>query len=368
MLCALEFSESICYIASMSDILTDTKCIDLFCGIGGLTHGLEKEHVRVVAGIDIDPDCRTGYEENNLARFVASDIAEVTPEDLSKLYVGARVRVLVGCAPCQPFSGLNRAGLSSDKVAPLRRFGELVSDLRPEIVSMENVRGLAQPGKYPVFREFLNLLHAHGYSVSCNIVDASDYGVPQKRVRLVLLASRLGEIRLIHPTHLEKVTVRDAIGHLPTLEAGGADPIDVLHRAVRMNELNRRRIEATPKDGGDSVSWPDELLPNCYRRASGRSYRYTVYGRMWWDKPAPTITTKCVGFGNGRFGHPEQNRSITLREAALLQTFPPEYQFVHRDRPVPVTAVARFIGNAVPVRLGQVIGNSIRTHIAERCC
>ncbi len=340
-----------------------TKVVDLFCGIGGLTHGLQLEGFNVVAGIDNDPTCRYGYETNNNARFIDNDIANISSEEVAELFKGANIRILVGCAPCQPYSGLNRKGPSEAKMAPLKKFGEYVAHLKPEIVSMENVRGLAKADKYPVFQEFLTVLKENGYEYKYTVVDTSDYGVPQKRHRLVLLASRMGPISLISPTHSnKKVTVRDVIGDFPPIEDGEIHTDDTLHRAVKMNDLNKRRIMATPADGGDAEAWDPSLLPECYKRDSGRSYMHTVYGRMRWDEPAPTMTTNCVGFGNGRFGHPVQHRAISLREAAAFQTFPPYYQFTPGNI-ASMTHVAKFIGNAVPVQLGRVIAQSIRQHL-----
>ncbi|HVA10765.1 MAG TPA: DNA cytosine methyltransferase, partial [Candidatus Dormibacteraeota bacterium] len=316
------------------------------------------------AGIDNDPTCKFGYETNNKARFITNDIANVSSKEIADLFKGADIRVLVGCAPCQPYSGLNRKGPTESKMAPLKKFAEYVAELRPEIVSMENVRGLATENKYPVFKDFLRTLETNGYHYKYVIVDTSDYGVPQKRHRLVLLASRLGPISLILPTHKDnKVTVRDAIGNLPPVDDGEAHTSDPLHRAVKMNALNKKRIMATPANGGDASAWDTELLPDCYRRESGKSYMHTVYGRMRWEEPSPTMTTNCTGFGNGRFGHPEQHRAITLREAARFQTFPDSYRFTELGNKIPVTHLAKFIGNAVPVQLGQVIAQSINQHL-----
>lgn len=341
------------------------KVVDLFCGIGGLTHGLQLEGFNVVAGIDNDVTCKFGYEANNNARFVANDIANVSASEIAQMFGDADVKVLVGCAPCQPYSGLNRRGPTEEKMTPLKKFGEYVTELKPDIVSMENVRGLAKENKYPVFKDFLRTLEENGYQYEYVIVDTSDYGIPQKRHRLVLLASRLGPISLIAPTHKnKKVTVRDRISDLPPVEDGEVNFADPLHRAVKMNDINKKRIKATPPDGGDASSWDRSLLPACYLKESGRSYMHTVYGRMRWDEPAPTMTTNCTGFGNGRFGHPEQHRAITLREAARIQTFPDTYKFTESSEKVPTTHIAKFIGNAVPVDLGRVIGRSIDRHLA----
>lgn len=348
----------------MSKRKPKVKVVDLFCGIGGLTHGLQLEGFNVVAGIDNDITCKFGYEANNNARFIADDIANVSSSVLADLFSGADIRVLVGCAPCQPYSGLNRKGPTESKMAPLKKFGEYVAELRPEIVSMENVRGLAHENKYPVFKDFLETLEENGYQYKYVIVDTSDYGVPQKRHRLVLLASRLGPIELILPTHKDKkLTVRDAISDLPAISDGEVDEHDYLHRAVKMNALNKARIMATPINGGDASAWNPQLLPDCYRRESGKSYMHTVYARMRWDEPAPTMTTNCTGYGNGRFGHPEQHRAITLREAARFQSFPDNYKFIEPKSGVAVSHIAKFIGNAVPVQLGRVIAQSISQHL-----
>jgi DNA (cytosine-5)-methyltransferase 1 len=279
------------------------------------------------------------------------------------------VRVLVGCAPCQPYSSLNRRKLSEKESRrrwyPLYRFMTLVKSVTPEIVSMENVPDLSDAEKYPVFDEFVRCLERLKYHVSFKKVDASRYGVPQKRHRLVLLASRLGPISLIEATHeiYEVPTVKDAIAHLPPLRDGKVHPSDPLHRCSKLSDLNKQRIAATPKNGGSATSWPRHLVPKCYRRRSGRSYMVTVYGRMRWDAPAPTMTTQFMTLGTGRFGHPTQNRAISLREAAIFQTFQSSYEFAPENEVIP-KHVARQIGNAVPVLLGRAIGRSIVRHIA----
>ena len=347
-------------------MFSKTKVIDLFCGIGGMTYGFEKEGFNVVAGIDIDDTCTYGYEHNNKARFIHKNISQVKSNELLELFEGAPLKVLIGCAPCQPYSKLNKKkGKGRDKT-PLEKFADLVETAEPDIVSMENVRGLANKKKYPEFNNFLTILEKNGYNVSYQVINASDYGVPQRRHRLVLLASKLGKISLIPFTHSnKKITVRQTIGNLETINDGETSLTDRLHKARKLNTINKKRIESTPKNGGNSNAWHKSLLPDCYKKDSGKTYRNNVYGRMKWDEPAPTMTTQCVGLGNGRFGHPEQNRAITLREAALFQTFPMDYQFVPENSEVIVGNVAKFIGNAVPVRLGSIIARSIKIHIAN---
>lgn len=183
----------------------------------------------------------------------------------------------------------------------------------------------------------------------------------------MLLASLLGEITCIPETHSARdaITVRQAIGRLRPLRDGEIDSSDPLHRASKLSEQNKRRIVATPKNGGGAKSWPPALVPKCYKRKSGHSFMATVYGRMRWDQPAPTMTTHCITLGTGRFGHPSQNRAISLREAARFQSFPDYYEF-EDPRKIRTTRVAKQIGNAVPVLLGRVIAKSIRKHINSR--
>lgn len=336
------------------------KVIDLFCGAGGLTHGLVKSGLDVVAGIDNDPQCEYPYSANNPSKFILKDIKDVSGAELIKLYKNADIKVLVGCAPCQPFSRLNQYKNSKKTMEqPLMKFAKLIDQVLPEIVSMENVRGLE---KKDIFDYFIKLLKSNGYHVSYKIINASHYGVPQNRRRLVLLASRLGSIKHISPTEDKVLTVRKAIGSLPRIKDGQKHKLDHLHRSRKLSSLNKARILATPNDGGDSRSWPKHLVLACHARKSGKTFKINVYGRMKWDLPSPTLTTQCVGFGNGRFGHPEQNRAISLREASLLQSFPKNYKFI-KDSEYSTSDIARIIGNAVPVKLGEAIGLSIKEHL-----
>lgn len=227
---------------------------------------------------------------------------------------------------------------------------------------MENVPRLA---KQAVFEDFIQKLQSLNYHVTYKVIFCPDYGMPQSRSRLVLLASQLGPIKLIEPTHTSKnyVVVKDVIGHLPPVEAGQSHPNDRLHCASRMSELNLKRIQAS-KPGGTWHDWPAELVAKCHKKESGSTYS-SVYGRMSWDKVGATITTQCIGFGNGRFGHPEQDRALTLREAAILQTFPDHYEFWPSEVKLDMRPIAKMIGNAVPVRLGEVVGESILLHLRE---
>lgn len=341
---------------------TKLVAVDLFCGVGGLTHGLMRGGVRVGAGVDIDPACKFPFEENNSSKFVQSDVGNIAPDELNELFDGAEIRLLAGCAPCQPFSTYSRSGRNKEyeKQWPLvRQFGRLVKALKPELVTMENVPQLLD---HAVFEEFLK--NFKGYSTWWSVVECAEFGVPQTRKRLVFLASRFGPEKLeIKKTHLRPVSVKSVIGKLPPLEAGESDHRDALHVAASLSPLNLQRIRAS-RPGGTWRDWPEKLQAECHKKASGMTYP-SVYGRMDWTKPAPTMTTQCFGYGNGRFGHPAQDRAISLREAAMLQTFPRSYKFVERGAGISFSKLGRLIGNAVPVRLGEVIGKSLIEHVAR---
>ena len=338
--------------------------VDLFCGVGGLTHGFFLEGFDVVAGIDNDPSCKYAFEKNNASEFIKADLAELSPNVVSALYPKESIKILIGCAPCQPFSSYtNKLKKKNEKQwSLLDEFGRLIEQILPEIVSMENVPSL---GSKDVFADFITLLENHKYFVTWKNVYCPSYGVPQMRSRLVLLASKLGKIDFIAPTHRpeEYVTVKKAIGHLPPIAAGKTSRKDPLHRASLMSEMNLKRIKHSIP-GGTWKDWPKSLRAPCHQKSSGKSY-YNVYGRMEWNEISPTITTQFTGFGNGRFGHPEQNRALSLREGALLQTFPIDYEFFEPGTYYHLTHVAKYIGNAVPVNLARAIAKSIRIHLED---
>lgn len=333
--------------------------IDLFCGAGGLAFGLKAAGLRIAAGVDLDPACRYPLESNTGAKFECRDIAQLKPDEINDWFGSADIRVLAGCAPCQPFSTYSQSRKSvDDRWTLLQEFKRLAIATLPEIVTMENVPGLASQN---VWDEFVNALKEKNYHTCWQEVDCTKYGVPQTRKRLVLLASLLGPIELTASDSTPSKTVREVIGNLPPLLAGETSEGDALHTASSLSTLNLQRMRAS-KPGGTWRDWPVELRAKCHRRASGRTYP-SVYGRMEWDKPAPTMTTQCYGFGNGRFGHPDQDRAISLREAALIQSFPVEYQFVERSGAVNFSRLGTLIGNAVPPKLGEAIGRSIMLHL-----
>lgn len=342
-----------------------SEIIDLFCGIGGLTRGLIDSGLNVIAGFDIDPTCQYTYEHNNNVPYHTQNVREVHAADLNELYAEDATRILVGCAPCQPFSQmrfkLGEANEHDEKYNLLLEYGRLIEELHPAIISMENV---PQIKKTEIYMQFIQMLQDNGYYFSEKVVYCPDYGIPQSRRRFVLIGSLLGPIELIAPTHhREDVSVRNFIDHLPHIEAGGVDPNDALHRSASLSEINLRRIRAS-RPGGTWRDWPEELQCPCHRKSSGKTYS-SVYGRMSWDRIGPTITTQFYSFGTGRYGHPEQDRALSLREGAMLQTFPQNYDFIDPNREFVFRDIARHIGNAVPVRLGEVIGETIIRHLEQ---
>lgn len=341
------------------------QVVDLFCGVGGLTRGLLDAGLDVVAGFDIDPTCKFTYEHNNGVDYHIKNVRDVTGADINALYDNKTVKVLVGCAPCQPFSQMRfkfgGANEQDEKYNLLLEFGRLIKEIRPLIISMENVPQIRSTA---IYDQFLKTLRDCGYHVDAKVVFCPDYGIPQTRRRFVLLGSLLGPIHIIGPTHNRNdVHVRNFIGNLPRIAAGEIDQHDPMHRSASLSERNLQRIKASIP-GGTWRDWPEELRCPCHRKESGQTYS-SVYGRMTWEQIGPTITTQFYNYGTGRYGHPDQDRALSLREGALLQTFPIDYVFFNPDSPFVFSDVARHIGNAVPVRLGEVIGLSIMKHIDE---
>jgi DNA (cytosine-5)-methyltransferase 1 len=343
--------------------------VDLFCGIGGLSYGLKQSGIEIVGGIDADASCRFAFEENNNTKFMHENINDINGIDIKRLLRGYDIKILVGCAPCQPFSSHRKD--KKDRTSHkdwylLYQFARIIKESKPHIVSMENVPELV---KEKVFNDFIATLNTEGYHVVPKIINAADYGVPQRRKRLVLLAAKRWKyprgIALIPPTHNGNwVTIKTAIGNLPPIAAGMKCETDRLHISPKLSALNIKRIQASTP-GGTWKDWPDELILECHKTKQGESYG-SVYGRMSWEDISPTITTQFNGYGTGRFGHPEQDRALTLREGAILQSFPLDYKFLSEKDELLIGPIARHIGNAVPPRLGEIIGESILRSIKRR--
>ncbi|MCP4699657.1 MAG: DNA cytosine methyltransferase [Gammaproteobacteria bacterium] len=335
------------------------KAFDFFCGAGGLTRGLLDAGIKVVAGFDRDERCRDTYEYNNPGvRFVGADIREM---DLSHLIKKGRLRkydnvLFAGCAPCQPFSSQRKGNGPRHDATLLGEFGRLVEAALPGYVLIENVPGIAKVRGYSTFSRFLGMLEANGYLYAHSILDAKRYGVPQNRRRLVLFAARQLRPSLPEPKYGTPLrsfrTVRQAISHFPEISAGECHPDIPNHVVASITERNLERLHHTPHDGGDRRSWPKHLRLKCHK---GNYEGHTdVYGRMHWDHPAPALTGRCHSISNGRYGHPEQDRAISLREAAAIQSFPDGYEFFGSNK-----HIALQIGNAVSVRLAEHLGKHI---------
>lgn len=350
--------------------------VDLFCGSGGLTFGLEQAGISVETGIDIDGDSRYPYERNTDATFSNADVNALAqnPERVARLFPwDADLTVLGACAPCQPYStmGHSRSGGTEDhdKWGLLEAVQKIVEYVEPDVVVTENV---LQVRNDDVYRGFENRLEEWGYQINPDPnkkVYCPEYGIPQNRKRWVMIASKDGEIRLPAPTYTDESeypTVRETIGHLPPIEAGETHPDLELHRARTLSEKNLERID-NMEPGGDWRLWEERglnhLLADCHKKDSGRSYK-APYSRMRPDEPAPTITTQFYNYGSGRFGHYDtsQNRALSVLEGALLQTFPQHYEFYDDWEDVGIKNLGRLIGNAVPPRLGEVIGRAIGEH------
>ncbi len=338
------------------------RVFDFFSGCGGTSCGLRQAGLDVVFAIDNDRDATETFKINfPNAEVLCRDIKELTCEEvLTKTSAHNNAPLLFcGCAPCQPFSKQRTLKRKHDeRIDLLDEFSRFVCCIKPDFVMVENVPGLQRfdPQKGPLAR-FLKMLYKEGYNVAYENMPASAFGVPQRRMRFVLVAGKNGKISLPVPTHgddseklLPLSTVRDWIEDLPQLNAGETDPNDPEHQSARLSELNLQRIRSTPEGGGRSA-WAEELKLKCHHGKKGHS---DTYGRLSWDRPASGLTTRCLSYSNGRFGHPEQDRGISLREAACLQTFPRSFRFSGS-----LESKARQVGNAVPPLMAKHIGEHL---------
>jgi DNA (cytosine-5)-methyltransferase 1 len=337
------------------------KAIDFFSGAGGLTNGLMAAGISVLAGIDNDGSCKETFEKNNKgAIFLTKDITKYTPENLKRdlnIKINDDDMIFAGCAPCQFWSIIRTSKEKSKKTKNLiLDFQKFVEYFRPGFVVVENVPGISSKKDSPM-GNFITALKSFGYDITHDVTDMSLYGIPQKRRRFTLLASRVAKISLPKAAG-KKITVEDVLGvknGFSKIEAGTKDKTKFLHTAANLSKKNLERLNMTPKNGGDRSNWQNKKkyqLP-CY--AFGEKKFYDTYGRMWWNRPSPTITTKFFSVSNGRFAHPEENRAISLREGATLQTFPKNYEFVGTS----IASVAKMIGNAVPPKFAKIIGEQI---------
>jgi DNA (cytosine-5)-methyltransferase 1 len=316
--------------------------VDLFSGCGGLTQGLKDAGFSVRCAVEIDAKARATFRLNHpRVPFAGADIRGVTSAqifEVAKLNYGD-LDLLAGCPPCQGFSSIrrrNRAKAVADQRNDLiEDFERLTVELFPKMVMLENVPALAE---YRKFKSFIGSLRSLGYDVIHEILDVFDFGVPQRRKRLILSANRCGRASIAEPTK-ERISVRAALEGMSQAGKSG----DLLHDALcRRSDRVQALIAAIPKNGGSRSSLPESMRLACHAKTSGFG---DVYGRMKWDAPSPTITGGCGSPSKGRFLHPEEDRGITLREASLLQGFPRAYRFdlVHGK-----DAISLMIGNALP--------------------
>jgi DNA (cytosine-5)-methyltransferase 1 len=340
------------------------KAVDFFCGAGGMSYGLQAAGIDVLAGIDNAADCRKTYTSNVLgAKFIKHDISTLSPRELGlrlELRRNDPDLIFAGCSPCQFWSKIRTDKKRSEKTAfLLKQFRKFIRHFNPGFVVVENVPGLHSRKGESILSDFIGFLSDSGYSWSDGVVNASSYGVPQNRMRYLLIATRLSNsIDLPKPRKRKGMSVASFIGvanGFNRIAAGEVDSDDPLHRAASLSADNLERISLTPKSGGCRDAWKDhKALQIAAYKGRDEIFR-DVYGRMYWDRPAPTITTRFNSFSNGRFGHPEENRAISLREGATLQTFPKTFQFFAPN----ISSIARQIGNAVPPALAKHIGEHL---------
>lgn len=339
------------------------KAIDFFCGGGGMTCGLRQAGIDVIAGVDFDGNAKETYEYNNPgSMFVHKDVKKLRSNYFEKNFGVQKDDdhlIMVGCSPCQYYSIINtdhsKAELSKDL---LMNFARFIEYYKPGYILVENVPGILT-NKESILPKFLKKIEKLGYTHKEDIVDMSQYGVPQSRRRFSLIATRLDGVKVSLPKKLERVlTVADVLGEkngFQKIKAGHKDATDFQHTVAGLSKVNLDRILLTPHDGGDRLSWADhsKLQLACYK---GRDDIFKDnYGRMWWDRPSPTITTKFFSISNGRFAHPEEDRAISIREGATLQSFPKDYVFKTNS----IAGAARIIGNAVPCEYARRLGETI---------
>lgn len=332
------------------------KAVDFFCSAGGVTCGFKQAGIEVLGGIDIDPECKITYEKNNNATFLCADVSNLEKEKVAETFGISNNQddlIFVGCSPCQYYSNIKTDKTRSEKTRLLLAdFQEFVEYYRPGYVFVENVPGLDTKPESPLGK-FKNFLNNNGYVFDEAVVNAKYFGVPQSRRRYILIATRIHKtIKLPNENRKDLKTVKQAIGDynkFPKIEHGTVDQSPFMHSTAKLSDLNMSRMLATDQDGGGRLGWKDpSLQPDCYKDHRGHT---DVYGRMYWDKPAPAITTRFISYSNGRYGHPEQDRAISLREGATLQSFPENYVFYSESQ----GAIAKMIGNAVPPLLAKAI-------------
>lgn len=331
--------------------------VDLFCGAGGLTRGLLDSGINVIKGYDFDKKASETYEKNNKnSKFFSADISSVKGKDiLNELDRENNFFLLAGCAPCQPFSLINQSEKKEDERKNLLlSFGRLIRETNPDFIFMENVPGLLNGRGKKIFEKFLRILKEGKYLYDYKILNVMNYGIPQRRRRLVLIASKYSQVKIPDSTHDDSggknsiIKLREILIRYPPLKAGEKSSSFLNHEARRLNKLNIRRLKIIKHNGGSRSELPKNLVLKCHLKHKGHG---DVYGRMSFDDVSPTLTCKCTSISNGRFGHPTQNRAISVREAAAIQTFSDDYEFYGN-----MSENTKWVGNAVPVKFAKVFG------------
>ncbi len=342
---------------AMTDIqhqsIPDFTAIDLFCGCGAVTQGL-KNHFKVIAAVDNNPSTSASYIANHPdTLFFDEDITQLDPVTILKAVGNQTIDLMVVCAPCQPFSSQNQTKKTDESVSLILQTCRFAKTLNPRLIFFENVKGIIAPKHSQIIKRLKKDLDELGYIFWLGpiSVDAADYGVPQRRQRCIMMVAReqkaLPTLPDVTSPESQRISVKDAIGDLPPLSSGEESERDPLHFARKHKSIALRRFAYIQKNGGSRFDLPDDLILDCHKGYKGHP---DVYGRMAWNDVAPTLTTGCTDVTRGRFLHPRDDRAITLREAARLQTFPDDYRFKGFPK-----EIARQIGNAVPVEFVRVI-------------
>ncbi len=341
------------------------KAIDFFCSGGGMSYGMQDAGIQILAGIDFDENCKETYEANiNGAEFIHADVFDLKEKELQKklsLKKNDDELIMIGCSPCQFWSIINTNKTKSSKSKNLLvEFSRFVKYFRPGYVVVENVPGVLRRKDESGLNEFIEWLKNNGYAnPHFKIHNVNDFGVPQSRKRFTLIATRISDEE-IKPLELEgkKTVVKDVLGidkGFPKIEPGHRDKSEFLHTTSNLSNINKTRLTKVEKDGGNRLGFANdpELQLKCFE-GKDDSFKDT-FGRLWWNKPAPTITTKFFSISNGRFVHPEEDRALSIREGATLQSFPLAYKF----KGTSIANIARMIGNAVPPKYATSIAKAI---------
>lgn len=345
------------------------KAVDFFCGGGGMSFGMQKAGIDVLAGIDFEPNCKATYEANINGKFIQADVFDLKEKDL-EVQLGLKKNdddlIMIGCSPCQFWSIINTDKSKSKKSKNLLvEFNRFVEYFKPGFVVVENVPGVLRKKEESGLEAFIKWLKNKDYAVHFEVHDISEYGVPQNRKRFTLIANRIttNEIAPLKRKG-EKITVRNVLGEnngFYKIKPGHYDNTSFAHTACKLTDVNKERLKYVKKDGGDRLGFAGvkHLQLKCFE-GKDNSFKDT-FGRLWWDKPSPTITTKFYSISNGRFVHPSEDRALSLREGAVLQSFPKNYKFHGTS----IASIARLIGNAVPPEYAKRIGMAIISEVKK---